>query len=312
MVWPVALAIAGALCLAVGAAVQESAASSRPDVTGFRFLATLARDPMWLLGTVLMGIGVAAHLVALAYAPVTLIQPLGVTGLLVAVWAAARLHRRLLTRAEIAGAAAMTVGLAALVATLPRHDAPPTDPNLTELGFLAFALATVLTVAALTRHRLRRAIALAVAAGACFGVASALIRLIAFAARNDASSVVAWPTPVALALLVLGGALLQHSYRLGHFAVSYALLLIADPLVASLTAVSLFGEPLPVGGAAMGAAVAAAVIASGVALLVRSVPAPREPVDQVRGERPHSAVTDGTRRGPISVNPPATPTKQSI
>ncbi|RCV47298.1 DMT family transporter, partial [Marinitenerispora sediminis] len=92
----VLLALAGAFCLALGSALQERDAVRAPghQIARAGFLLHLLRRPRWVLGTLAAATGVVLHLVALSGAPLTIIQPIGVTGLLFAIVLSAVFNRR--------------------------------------------------------------------------------------------------------------------------------------------------------------------------------------------------------------------------
>lgn len=295
--WQICLAIGGAWCIAIGAAAQEqpATAANGGPVAGIASLAPLLRNGRWLAGAALTLAGVAAHLIALSAAPVTIVQPLGVSGLLVAVWLAARWRGRGLTTVELAGAAAVTAGLAGLVATLPHRGDPPVHIDTIVLSAMCAIAGLSAGAAALAASRLRptvRAWLLAATAGTCFGVASALARVIGARMYQDPTAWWHWTAPVALALLAAGGMLLQNAYRTGRFGLAYATLLISDPVVAAATGAGVLGEPLPTSTWAITAAIAATVLtAAGVVALARGGPATRPDSiatrsDTAQGERP--------------------------
>jgi threonine/homoserine efflux transporter RhtA len=62
----VALALAAAFFFALGLVLQEKAASEQPDETvGAGFLVRLVRQPIWLLGLAMQGVGFVAQAIAL-------------------------------------------------------------------------------------------------------------------------------------------------------------------------------------------------------------------------------------------------------
>lgn len=290
--WQVVVAILGAWCVAAGNAVCERPAARTRGEPRRRFLVTLFTDPLWLAGAALTVLGVALHLLALAHAPVTIVQPLGVSGLLVAVWFAARIRRRRLTVTETGGAAAITVGLAGLIVALPHAAREPVlaPSDLATLCLVAVAAVLVALVVATLRDRRVNAIAAAAAAGVCFGVGSALACVIAHHVRGDLTALVRIETVAALTILAVGGVLLQSAYRNGHFGLSYAVLLIADPVVAAGAGVVFLGEALPADPVGITVVVASAVVvAVGVVALARSADVSR-PADETE-EASHEAST---------------------
>ena len=61
----VALALAAAFFFALGLVLQEKAASEQPDETvAAGFLVRLARQPVWLLGLAMQGVGFVAQAIA--------------------------------------------------------------------------------------------------------------------------------------------------------------------------------------------------------------------------------------------------------
>nr|WP_019819586.1 DMT family transporter [Saccharomonospora saliphila] len=275
LAFAVALATLGALFIAVGSALQERVvAGTRAAAGQMRFVLSLARHPRWLLGGVCAGVGVALHVLALSHGPVSIIQPVGTTGLLFAVVTKALLDRRGVRPAELLGSTAIVLGLAGLLTALP-HD--PKDPTLSLAGALALGSGTLLVtgVAALmastTDSSSAKAALLAFAAGSAFGVGSALVGVIGHRALADPSAVLGWPTVVVLMLLACGALAQQHAYRMRRFALAFAVLLITDPVVAASVGVLVLGEPMP-GTAAKAAwmGVSATVVVAGVVALARS------------------------------------------
>ncbi|GAA4922007.1 DMT family transporter [Stackebrandtia albiflava] len=286
MTWQVVAAVVGAWAIAIGAAAQEqpATAASGHAVGRLGLVTQLLRSPRWLWGGAITVAGMILHLAALTNAPLTVIQPLGISGLLVAVWVSARWRARRLTRLEIAGAIAVTAGLTGLVGALP-HDTS-TAPRIgdTELLWLSAVIVPLSLVTTLSAARMSprwRAGILAAVAGTCFGVTAALVRVVAHRLPEDPAQLWHWRTAVAVYLLCVGGLLLQNAYRAGHFGMSYSLLLISDPVVAAAVGVVFLGEALPgtVPGAVV-ATVSAVVTAAGVAVLARRARAPGDrPLD---------------------------------
>lgn len=84
----IALAILSAALLTIGNHLQSVgvAAAARPGASrlGASALWTLARTPVWLAGSVLFGLAILAQLGALAFAPLIVVQPVGVIALVFA------------------------------------------------------------------------------------------------------------------------------------------------------------------------------------------------------------------------------------
>ncbi|MFD0803654.1 DMT family transporter, partial [Streptomonospora algeriensis] len=308
MTLPVVIAIAGALAVAAGAAFQERSVILAPRLGQLRLLSFLLRSRGWCLGTLLTAAGVMAHMLALASAPLVIVQPIGVSGLLFAVMLSAFFRRQRLTRAQVTGSLTVTLALAGLLATLPAHAGTP-DPTRAETLLMPAGCTAVLlvcVVAARFTGAITRAWILALAGGVAYGATSAFARVIGSAAVTDLLAVVQPLTAVALAIGLTGAVIVQNAYRSGHFALAYATLLISDPLAAAVIGVTLFDERIPTGPVDGSVAAGAAVLlAIGVVTLARSSrPAPPSPAQNAaRTGRSAPAAPDPRQAAPKAGSP---------
>nr|WP_255430054.1 DMT family transporter [Streptomonospora sp. PA3] len=287
--------MAGAFCMALGSALQERDAVRAPgrSVAPVGFLVHLARRPRWVLGTVGAGAGVALHLVALSGAPLTIIQPIGVTGLLFAIILSALFNRRRVRAGQIVAGAAVMIGLAGLLLLFPHTARTPQMSAGVGLALTGSVVGLGLAVY-VAAHWVRpapRVLLLAAVGGAALGTTSALARVVAANAATDASAVFTWLTPLCLGAAVFGGLFQQNAYRTGHFAAAYATLLVVDPITGAGIGALLLGEGLPATPASQALATAAALLAIGgtVALAL------------ARNRNPEAA-----RPAPAGPEPPAT------
>ncbi|WP_398695828.1 DMT family transporter [Streptomonospora wellingtoniae] len=267
IVWSVLIALAGAFCMALGSALQERDAVRAPghSVARVGFLVHLARRPRWVLGTAGAGAGVALHLVALSGAPLTIVQPIGVTGLLFAIVLSALFNRAPVRAGQIAAGVAVMAGLSGLLLLFPHSAEVPRLSIGTGLGLTGGILALGCAVFA-AAHWVRpgpRVLLLATVGGAALGTTSALARVVAANAAADWTAVFTWLTPMCLAAAVLGGLFQQNAYRTGHFAAAYATLLVVDPVVGAGIGALLLGEGLPATPLHQALAAGAALLAVG-------------------------------------------------
>ncbi|PSK96598.1 hypothetical protein CLV63_111194 [Murinocardiopsis flavida] len=249
LMWSVAVALAGAFCMAFGSAMQERDAVRAPggSVARAGFLLHLAQRPRWMIGTLAAGGGVALHLVALSGAPLTIIQPIGVTGLLFAIVLSAVFNRRRVRTSQILGGLAVMVGLAGVLLLFPHSAATPhmtTGVGLILTGSVA-AIGGAVYFAAPWLPAGLRAVLLASAGGAALGTTSALARVVASQTVTDITAVLTWLTVLGIAIALFGGLLQQNAYRTGHFAAAYATLLVADPITGAGIGALMLGEGLP-------------------------------------------------------------------
>ncbi|MDA8370981.1 MAG: DMT family transporter [Nocardiopsaceae bacterium] len=299
MTTPVIVAVASALATAAGAAFQERAAIAAPasGISQARLLRHLVRSRRWLAGTLLTVCGVAAHMWALGHAPLVIIQPIGISGLLFAVVLSAFFRKRRLTTAEVVGSLAVTGALTGLLAVLPMHaGAPRLSPaELVLMPAVSIGVMLCCLVAARFAGGAARAWTLALAGGVAYGATSAFARMIGVDALRDPAALLSPLTLIALAIGLSGAVIVQNSYRTGHFALAYATLLISDPVAAGVIGVAFFGERLPADPVNASVAAAAVVVgAAGVVTLARAArpgparlaPAQRPPWRAPRPERP--------------------------
>ncbi|HAM13518.1 MAG TPA: multidrug DMT transporter permease, partial [Microbacterium sp.] len=116
----------------------------------------LARTPVWLLGSVLFGLAILAQLTALAFAPLIVVQPVGVIALVFASALTAVVTRRRPSSAEIV---AILVAVASLAAFVGVAAAVSVQTTITDreliliLIILLVVLAVTFAVLALLRRR---------------------------------------------------------------------------------------------------------------------------------------------------------------
>ncbi len=249
MVWSVLIAVAGAFSLALGSALQERDAVRAPgqQVARAGFLVHLLRQPRWLMGTGAAVLGGSLHLIALSSAPLTVIQPIGVTGLLFAIVLSALFNRQRVRASQILAGIAVMIGLVGVLATFPHGTNTPVMSTETALwlsgGMIAAGAAVYLTAHWMPSGM--RALLLAAAGGAALGTTSGLARVITANAVQDPATILGWLTVLAGGTAIFGALLLQNAYRTGHFAAAYATLLIADPVVGVGIGALLLGEGVP-------------------------------------------------------------------
>lgn len=269
----VLLSLLSAVAYAAAAVVQERLAARRPASGVLRLLTA----PAWW-GSVLLNASAALlHVVALAYGPLTVVQPLGALTLVAAVPLGARAAGRPVTAVEWRGTALTLAGLAALL--VPASGPAPDDP-LSVPEALAVAGATAVLIGLLTRVGPSRGLRHGAASGIASGVASALTQTVTVAATDRAQPVLSLQVAgvaVLVAAFAAGGLLLaQSAYRDGLGA-PLAMVTLANPVAAAAIGMSLLGEQLRGGPAGVALALTGAVLsARGVILLSR-------PADAVTG-----------------------------
>lgn len=280
--WALVCAVAAAVFYAIAAALQQHEAAQSAASSGMSLLARLVRRPRWLAGVAATVVGAALHVVSLRLGPLALVQPVGVTGLLFALPLGAALHGHRLLRCDLGAAAVVILGLVGLLASVQVHAGTPSISERAS-GVLAAATGVLAWSATLVGRRLPaapRGAVLAVAGGAAFGAASALVRVVArqVGVVGPLHAIVGW-TPVALiAVAFLGLSLSQSAYQVGTLAAVLPALSVVDPVVAAVVGELLLGEPVTF--TAIGAA---GTVVSSLVILAASVQLARAQGREGRG-----------------------------
>jgi hypothetical protein len=224
----------------------------------------LLTDRSWLLGFALESGGFLLYVVALALAPLALVQSIAAGGIGILAFASARISGRRLSRHELAGVSLSMVGLLALAISL----AGGTDEGNggTTAGILIWLGATAgaaLLALAIGWRFGGRAIAEGVAGGLLFSIGDISVKV---ATQGGARYALAIGVVVGYAL---GTALLQLGYQKGAaLTVAGLATLVTNALPIAAGAVVL-GEPVPSGVLGALRILAFAAVTIGAVLLAR-------------------------------------------
>ncbi|MFZ4301828.1 DMT family transporter [Streptomyces cinereoruber] len=295
----VVLALVSAVAYAAAAIVQERVAAS---AAGPRYAPL--RRPAWWGAVALNGAGAALHVAALAYGPLSLVQPLGALTIVFALPMAALFVGRGAGRRARHGALMATAGLAGLLSLTTGADARSLgDGDRWLLTGAAFGTVGLLFAGAhLVGRPALRSVLLATAAGVSFGAASVFTKAVAgeWTARAPLAE---WTALLVLSVFAVGGLLLsQASYRGAGLTAPLATLTVVNPVVAAAVGVTLFGEGFRYGAAGTVAALLCGAVAAGGLVeltLDRMTPAPEAPAPPsapARGKGPRGS--DGDAAGP--------------
>jgi len=270
----VIFAIASAAAYAAGAVVQERLAA---DAARVPVLALLRRGRWWF-AVGLNAAGGALHVAALAYGPLSLVQPLGVLTLVLALPMGAALAGRRVANRHWRGAGYTVAGLVVLLLLVsPATGAEAlTGRDATTLAIAAAVTVAVLMGAArLSRPLVIRSLLNAAASGVAFAVASALTQTVALRTSEDGPIALLSPLALVLAAMAVGGLLLsQMAYRHSGLGAPLATVTLANPIASAVIGMVLLGERFVGGTVGALAALAAAAVASlGVVALAQPTPA---------------------------------------
>lgn len=282
----VGIAVCDAACFALGAIYQHDAVrktivgpNGEDQRLGLRGMLTLFRRPRWLAGLGLIGLGTALHVVALILAPVSVVQPIGVLGVPLAVIVAARRGHHRATKGVVVGIAISVVGTAAFVwlTAGKATSIPLTGETLILAGALVGALIGACLVVVKLNTGWIRALGCAFGGAAAFGLVAAGMRALSQLIAGDFTRLT---QPLVIGTLLgiiaaaaIGGTLVQQAYTVGSPEVVLACVTVTDPFVAVLIGLTLLGEGRlldPITGVGMGLAAVTATV--GVFVLARHHP----------------------------------------
>ncbi|MCX5182494.1 DMT family transporter [Streptomyces sp. NBC_00268] len=262
----VLLSFVSAVAYAGGAIVQEQVALTSPD----RTYAPLRR-PSWWAAVALNGLGGVLHVVALAYGPLSLVQPLGALTIVFALPMAAVFVGRRAGATAWRGAIMATVGLAVLLALVGSADSQSlSTAQRTVLAVVSGGAVVAFMVAgrAAHRHPAVRSVMLAVGAGIAFSMSSVFTKTVAVDWSHQVS-LSDLPSLVLIAVFATAGMMLsQASYRGGGLAAPLATLTVVNPVVAAAVGITMFGETFRYGETGTVLALACGVVAAGGLILL--------------------------------------------
>ncbi|MEU1127223.1 DMT family transporter [Streptomyces sp. NPDC005899] len=293
----VLLSLVSAVAYAAGAIVQERVAAAGDG----RPYAPL-RNAVWWAAVALNGVGAVLHVVALAYGPLSLVQPLGALTIVFALPMAALFVHRGAGRTAWRGAVMATVGLAGLLAlTGDAGSRTLGGPEQLLLAIATFgAIGAVLVLARGLHHPMLRSVALAAGAGIAFGIASVFTKTVAVE-WTSGSVTSGLPTLLAIAGLAAAGLLLsQAAYRGAGLTAPLATVTVVNPVVAAAVGITLFGEQFRFGvTGTLGALGCGALAAAGLVLLTTErVGAERRASEGARSQDRAPAGAGGATRTP--------------
>jgi len=278
------IALLGAVFLSLGAQFQHRGVTrvevshgsgAKAGLSPRQLMHLLAR-PSWVAGTLILGLAVVLQLTSLGFAPLIVVQPLGVVALVITAIMNARISRIKLDRRAIRAIAMCVGGVAIFVAIAAVY---AIEREITETQLLVvLAILGIVTVAfGITFATARRhvgAMFYIIGAGVLFGFVATLAKVVINRILNnnfDGLTVVA--IVALLAAAALGGYFVQTAYSVGSPDLVIAGLTVVDPLVAVLIGVVVLGEAslIPPGFAVV-AAMAGALAVFGVLQLAKHHP----------------------------------------
>ncbi|MEJ2866185.1 DMT family transporter [Actinomycetospora sp. OC33-EN08] len=268
------LAVAAAAGNAIGSVLQRSASRHHdPSLRWWESLLALLRRPAWPAGIAAHVVGFAFQAVALATAPITVVQPVLVVELPFTLLLGALLIGAPLGRRAWIAVATMAVGVALFLACL---DPQGGDPRSTPPA--AWAVGTIVVVAVLAgllvlgragRGR-RRALWFGTATGVTYGYNAALMAGLGPAYAGGLGAVVTtWQFYGVLVGGTVSFLFLQQALQAGDLLWAQPGITLANPFVAVIWGLAVFGERIAVDLRALGLLGGVAAIVVGTVVLSR-------------------------------------------
>lgn len=255
----IALSVLGAVCFAVAAVLQHRAVSAEAGFVrggvgdcgtlSLRGVRAVARRRGWLAGLGLAAGGSVLHAVALALAPLAVVQPIGVLAVPIAVLLTSTRTGRLPGHGVVTGVVLSVAGVAGFVWTAAGAavSTPPPGRATLVAGLAVAGVVLLLAgIGVLSFSGWVRCLGLATAGAVAFGLVSALVRAVSQAVTAGDVGFLELPVLVATAgvaaAMVVGGWLVQQAFTSGPPEVVVACLTVVDPIVAVLLGVLLLKE----------------------------------------------------------------------
>ncbi|MCX5164687.1 DMT family transporter [Streptomyces sp. NBC_00264] len=261
----VLLSLVSAVAYAAGAIVQERVAT-----TGGGHSPAPLRNRVWWVAVALNGVGAVLHVVALAYGPLSLVQPLGALTIVFALPMAALFVGRRAGATAWRGAIMATVGLAGLLALTGNAESHALNgrDQLIVAGATLGAVALLLLISTGVHRPVVRSVVLAGAAGIAFGIASVFTKTVAVGLSSGAVGA-GLPALLAIAGFAATGLLVsQAAYRGAGLTAPLATVTVVNPVIAAVVGLTMFGEQFRHGTAGTMLAPACAVVAAGGLILL--------------------------------------------
>jgi drug/metabolite transporter (DMT)-like permease len=284
-------ALLAGLCNALNVTAQHMGSiSSSKGSKGWRFVASLLRNPLWLAGWAALAGGFVFQALALHVGQMSVVQPLLVTELVFTL-----ALRRVWLRQSIRGvtwwAAAVTgIALGVFLATSEPQGGTqdPASHAWVTGAWGSVGAAVVLALLALRGSTVRRTALVAAATAIMWALVATLVKTMTdtWSEFGVGGMFLHWPV-YALAAAGLGAEVLQQlTLRVGPLSISQPVLVIVNPVVSIALSVWIFAEYFTTDGPrlALGSAAFAAMCAAAV-VLTRTAPATMSAADQPGGAR---------------------------
>jgi drug/metabolite transporter (DMT)-like permease len=259
------LALASALCVAIGDVMQQRATHGIVDqsLPLRQQFAKLLRNRRWVVGVLILVVSIALQAAALNRGSVLLVQALLVLSLLFAIPFSAKLEQRSVTSREWIWAIVLTAAVTVIV-TVGNPQAGRSNASFETWAAVVAVLGPLLVgclVAARIWGGALAAVLFAFVSGTLWGVFAVLTKGAVHRLAEGGWAVFRCPELYAWILVALGGFLWEQSaFRAGALTASMPTLEVSQPVVAALLGVVVLDESLNTGRAGAVALIVAALM----------------------------------------------------
>ena len=300
----VGLVLIGSFCFALSAHLQHGAVDSHlggnadKEQMSFRSFLVAIRNPRWMLGLVLLGVSAVCQILALTFAPLTVVQPLGLLAFPWSVLLAAHSTRTWVPpRTQLAVAVTVAATLAFTVVT-GVHATASSDLVIRRViigALVVYAVVGLFSTLGARGPCAWRSLFWSSGGALFYGLEASLVKSIIEYVRTHA-----WPYStailgIALALVVgavAAGWLIQQGYATGPAEVVVGSMTVTSPVVAVAFGILVLGE-----GAAITPTAAFWMVVLGVVAVMGVVAlAHFHPSHALRSRAPESTGTDQLKR----------------
>ena len=247
------LALIGAALLAFGAQYQSRGLNKVERIVGqsagsglsLAHILSLLKRPSWVIGTLLLGSAVVFQVASLALAPLIIVQPIGVVGLVITSVLNSRLTGAVLGKRARTSIALAVAGVVVFVtiAAFSAADKPVSDEKLLTI-LITFGVIFLAAIALflILRHQ-RIALMYIVGAGILYGFVATFAKTVIGRFQQNEFDSLTWICVFALiAGALLGMVFVQNAYSSGPPDLVVAGLTVIDPIVAILIGIIVLGE----------------------------------------------------------------------
>ena len=269
----IAMQVVSSFLFASGAILQSLGVKSTFDPNGrassnkltIAGLLRLFKIPKWLLGLLFVFTGAAIHLIALSFAPVTVVQPVGILAVPWSVLLAAKIHKHQLTPKLWASVGITVLGVVGFTIFSSLYASEVEQPQFMPM-LISFIVVCVicaaLSMVALKAPAWAKAMVWSSVGAIFYGLASGLMKAAMELIKHPDVHWLQWEFVATVLMMLacygLGVWMIQQGYASGPAEITVGTMTTVDPFVAVLFGLIVLGE-----GAKMGPLPAIAMAAFG-------------------------------------------------